>query len=342
MSVTSQLETIIAQSGFEHFGFATMERPQSIEAYKTWIQQGKHSDMEYLKSHLSVKESPNSKWTWVKSAIVITKNYVSHPKPQNFLPGLRTALYSQGEDYHFWFHKELSDLANSLAKEFTAHQFLSFTDSGPILERDLAYRSGLGWVGKNTCLIHPKKGSLFFIGEILTDLEIPTAGLTVPDFCGTCQKCIEICPTKALKPKELDARLCISYWTIESKKVPPKDLRPQLNDWLFGCDLCQTVCPWNQKNHSMDLKTQTEKINPTNRQSVETVRWILNSSNKEIERSLYGSPLLRARGFGLKRNALIVIANCKLIELKEDVARLKSKNSRLCELADWTLQQLSQ
>lgn len=342
MSVTSQLENIIVRSGFEHFGFAPMDRPGTIDTYKDWINSGKHADMEYLKSHLDVKETPQLKWAWVKNAIVITNNYVSHPKKQEYLKGVRTALYSQGEDYHFWFQKQLSDLAIKLSEEFNGHQFLAWADSGPILERDLAYRAGLGWVGKNTCLIHPKKGSLFFIGEILTDLEIPMATMKVPDFCGTCTKCIDICPTKALKPKELDANLCISYWTIESKRTPPKDLLPQMNDWFFGCDLCQTVCPWNQKNHSIELSKQTEKLIPQNQDTLETLRWILSSSHGELERGLKGSPLLRARGFGLKKNALVVIGNTKIRELKEDVMRLKATNPRLSELADWTLQQLSQ
>lgn len=341
MSVTSDLENIIVKSGFEHFGFAQMGRPQSIDQYKTWIESEKHADMEYLKSHLSVKETPQLKWSWVKSAIVITNNYVAHPKPQEFLKGLRTALYSQGEDYHFWFLKQLTDLSSELSNQYPHHQFLAWTDSGPILERDLAYRAGLGWVGKNTCLIHPKKGSLFFIGEILTDLEIPTATLPVPDFCGTCTKCIDICPTKALKPKELDARLCISYWNIEAKAVASPELRSKMNDWFFGCDLCQTVCPWNQKNHSKNLLDQTVQFTSPNQDSLATLQWILSSSNGELERQLKNSPLIRARGFGLKRNALIVIGNLRLKELKSDVESFKLKNSRLSELAGWTLQQLS-
>lgn len=319
-----------------------MGRPKTMDAYKSWVDKGMHSDMEYLKSHLSVKETPKLKWDWVKSAIVITKDYVSHSKKQNLVPGVRTALYSKGEDYHFWFLQELSLLAKRLSEQYPTHQFLPFTDSGPVLERDLAYRAGLGWVGKNTCLIHPKKGSLFFLGEILTDLNIETASLSVPDFCGTCTRCIDICPTRALKPKELDARLCISYWTIEARKTAPLDLRPHLNDWFFGCDLCQTVCPWNQKNHTVDLKAQTaEKLSYDN-DTIETLRWILRASNKEIERALYGSPLLRARGFGLKRNALVVIANQGLFTLKDEVLNLKQQNSRLSELADWTLRQLTQ
>lgn len=342
MSVTSELESIIGKCGFEHFGFATMDRPKTIDAYKSWIDKGMHSDMEYLKSHLSVKEDPKLKWNWVKSAIVVTKDYVSHPKKQNLVSGVRTALYSQGEDYHFWFLKELSALAARLSEQYPNNQFLPFTDSGPVLERDLAYRAGIGWVGKNTCMIHPKKGSLFFLGEILTDLEIQTASLAVPDFCGVCTKCIDICPTQALKPKELDARLCISYWTIESKRVAPLELRPRLNDWFFGCDLCQTVCPWNQKNHNEDLNAQTAIMTTPNTNTVHTLRWILNSSGKELERSLHGSPLLRARGFGLKRNALIVIGNMRLTELRTEVLKLKEQNPRLSELADWTLQQLTQ
>ncbi len=196
----------------------------------------------------------------------------------------------------------------------------------------------MGWIGKNTCLIHPKKGSLFFLGEIYTTLNLSSADLPMQDFCGTCRRCIEACPTKALiDDRKLDARKCISYLTIESKQVASVDLRQQSLDWLFGCDICQIVCPWNLKVHGKgafqhDPLAQRKKL-------VEELNWILTTSNKEIDRTLRVSPLARAGGRGLKRNALVVIANLKLTECLEAVNKL-CEHERLGSLAQQTVKTL--
>lgn len=174
-------------------------------------------------------------------------------------------------------------------------------------------------------------------------MKAETKAEILPDFCGTCTRCIDICPTGALvSPRNMKADHCISYLTIESKTAPPIELRTKIGDWFFGCDLCQTVCPWNIKIHkTLEQKPQLD-LTPENREEIiQFFRVILTSSNKQLQKQFYGTPLFRAAGFGLKRNALIVIANQKLKELESEVLAL-SKEQKLSELALWSLNQISQ
>ena len=162
-----------------------------------------------------------------------------------------------------------------MRKEFVNQQFLCFTDSAPVLERDLAFRAGLGWIGKNTCVIHPQHGSLFFLGEILTSLQLHSETPQMADFCGTCDRCIQACPTQALSVRKLEASKCISYWTIEARMDAPEALRPKFGDWFFGCDICQTVCPWNEKAFGLSKKPITQ---PSPAEMIPDLRWILTTS----------------------------------------------------------------
>jgi epoxyqueuosine reductase len=181
---------------------------------------------------------------------------------------------------------------------------------------------------------------LFFLGEIYTSLEAQeTSSELLPDFCGKCTKCIDICPTQALiEPRKMDARKCISYLTIESRTLPPENLRTQIGDWFFGCDLCQTVCPWNQKIYKGLLKTEPLISISDNdlKELTEELRYILTASGKKLEKDFWGTPLARAGSFGLKRNALIVIGNRKMSDLKSEVRAL-IEHQKLGSLALWTL-----
>lgn len=330
--------------GFSHFGLTPLNKPLSFEIYRQWLHEGLHGDMKYLEEHAPIKEEPQKKWPRAQSALVFAVPYFPHPEKNPHFPlkQARISLYAQGMDYHFWFKERMAKLCAKLQEVLPDEEFLPFTDSSPVLERDLAKRAGLGWVGKNTCLIHPKKGSLFFIGEIYTSLNLQTEVTPLPDFCGTCNKCIEICPTGALiEPRKMDARKCISYLTIESRQIPPEELRPLIGDWFFGCDLCQTVCPWNQKIFKGQLST--EKVQPLSQEDesflCEDLKYILTASGKKISKDFLGTPLARAGSFGLKKNALIVVANRKLTSLSEEVKALTS-HEKLGELAQWALEQL--
>ncbi|KYG64083.1 epoxyqueuosine reductase [Bdellovibrio bacteriovorus] len=343
--IQSLIDQHLQTEGFSHFGVAALERPFSMSFYNEWLKEGLHGDMKYLAEHAGIKENPQSKWPRAHSALVFAIPYFPHPQPQEASPPLssaRISLYAQGMDYHFWFKDKMNRLCSALKEIFPDEEFLAFTDSSPILERDLARRAGLGWVGKNTCVIHPKKGSLFFIGEIYTSLNLKTEIEPLPDFCGKCQKCIDICPTGALlEPRKMDARKCISYLTIESREVPEESLRSQIGDWFFGCDLCQTTCPWNEKVFKGQLNTETVLSLSEDQEAdlKEDLRYILTASGKQLSRDFLGTPLARAGSFGLKRNALIVIANRKISALQEEVRTLQA-HPKLGELATWTLEQL--
>lgn len=330
--------------GASHGGATALTTPMSFDRYRDWLNQGYQGSMKYLEDHAGFKQDPQSWQPTLQSALVFAFHYVPHPEPVDPLPASRKALYSQGRDYHHWLKERLMKTVELLKSEFPEHEFMVHTDSSPILERDLAYRAGLGWFGKNTCLIHPKKGSLFLIGEILTSMKIDTTAAPIPDFCGTCTRCLDICPTKALQePRVLKADLCISYWTIESRELPPEYLRPAFGDWLFGCDLCQTVCPWNQKVFKgMELKVDT--LLPLTEEQrarlVAELRELLTASHNQTQKKLKGTALSRSGAKGLKRNALVVIGNQGLRELA-DVARALEGDEYLGELARWALGRIS-
>jgi epoxyqueuosine reductase len=188
-------------------------------------------------------------------------------------------------------------------------------------------------------LIHPQKGSLFFIGQILTSLDLGNAAEPVKDFCGTCDRCLRACPTQALiEPRKLDANKCIAYWTIEAPAPAPPELRAKFGDWFFGCDICQTVCPWNEKTHGRDLlRSLSAEQKPP---ALEDLRWILGSSNKSLEKAFRGSPISRARPRGLKRNALQLIGTLKIAELRTE-AEAHLDDPHLGEIASWALAQLT-
>jgi epoxyqueuosine reductase len=344
-SMINTLSTYVREAGFDHFGFAELTRPITIDLYEAWLDAGKQGEMSWLREHLPLKQDPTKLLPRARSAIVMTQNYVPHPAPALGWPlrgGVGVAAYARGRDYHRFLGARVRELAARLKVSFPEHEFLSFTDSAPVLERDLAQRAGLGWVGKNTCLIDRARGSLFWIAEIYTTLELPVARLDLSaDFCGTCTRCLDACPTGALKgPRELDARLCISYLTIESRALPPIALRSRMGDWLFGCDICQTVCPWNVKAHGRSVIDALGSGVGAREDLIEDLRYILVSPNRLLEREFGGTPLWRSGGILLKRNALVVVANRKVVELRDVVESLRG-NPRLGELAEWALEQLS-
>lgn len=344
--INNLISEYFAESGLAHFGVTTLEKPLSFDFYRTWLDEGLHGDMKYLADHAPIKEKPQTKWPRARSALIFAVPYFPHPAPTSGFPlkRARVSLYAQGMDYHFWFKERMTQVCSKLSQLFPQEEFLAFTDSSPILERDLARKAGLGWVGKNTCIIHPKKGSLFFIGEIYTSLKFSEEPAQLPDFCGTCTRCIDICPTQALiEPRKMDARKCISYLTIESRTIPEESLREKIGDWFFGCDLCQTVCPWNQKIFKNQLQTehQLDLTDDDLQLLTEDLVYVLRSSGKKLSKDLIGTPLARAGSFGLKRNALIVIANRKIIALKEEVAALQT-HEKLGPLAEWTLTRLAE
>lgn len=329
------IQSLLTQYGVQHSGFTRLDTPLSLSFYKNWLDHSYQGEMEYLNAHLPQKAEPQKLLPRAKSAIVFTYSYATDEWSTGFpLKQLKVAAYAKKKDYHFWLQGKIKDICADLKKLFPDEVFLGFTDSAPVMERDLAHRAGLGWFGKNSCLIDKKKGSLFFIAEIYTSLDLQGAEELPTDHCGTCRRCIEACPTNAiLETKTLDATRCISYWTIESKNVPPEPLRSQFKDLFFGCDICQDVCPWNSKIARTTAATSSPES------LVQELKWILASSNKQLEKTFKDTPLARAGGRGLKRNALIVAANLKIQELLPEI-QVYQADGRLGALATWASQQI--
>lgn len=330
-----------------HWGWTDLTTPFSIDFYQSWLEEKRHADMDYLEKQFEDKKNPQRLGQNLSTALVFAAPYAPHPHPwsDSQKTNLKIASYAKGEDYHFWFQKKLNTLIEELKRLHPQEEFIAFTDSKPVLERDLARRAGLGWIGKNTCLIHPQHGSFFLIGEIYTSLKGETKNELVHDFCGHCNRCMVACPTQALiEPRKLDANKCISYWTIESQDLPPTSLRSQFSSWFFGCDICQEVCPWNEKvfKKTLHLKTSSQVYTETDPQKkIESLREILTSSYKQLLRKFDQTPLTRSRGFGLKRNALLVIGHEKIKELRPEVETLL-ENERLKDLAIWCLESLQE
>lgn len=341
---------LINQLGLDQVSFIPLSQPITISFYNKWLDQNYYGTMNYLKEHADYKSDPRKLNPDYRSVITVTQSYFPAVQPAAIPLPARTAMYAQNNDYHFWLKEKLNQAIKLLQTKYPEEIFAPYVDSGPILEKDFGYRAGHGWFGKNSCLIHPQKGSLFFVAEILTSLKLEDIEIAPkPDMCGTCTKCMDNCPTGAIiEPKVIKADQCISYLTIESKVAPPIELRSKINDWFFGCDICQTVCPWNEKvfrtkkipsSHLTETNPHLE-INPEEHKAlVDFFRMILTSSNKSLQKHFYGTALHRSGGFGLKRNAMIVIANRKIKELHGEVLLFKD-DPKLAELADWTIKQL--
>jgi len=220
---------------------------------------------------------------------------------------LRVAAYARGQDYHHVLPERLRALVSFLEAHTggpVAHRI--YTDTGPLLERDLAQRAGLGWIGKNTCLIHPQLGSYFFLAEILLDLELTADAPFTADRCGTCTRCLDACPTGCILPdRTIDARRCISFLTIENKGAIPAELRSQVNGWTFGCDVCQMVCPWNGK--ASPEPGSLPQFQPEPGLTPEAAD--LQITPQEFNSRFRASPILRTRRQGLVRNLCVALGN---------------------------------
>jgi epoxyqueuosine reductase len=344
--------------GFELVGVTGPEPPDHLEVYDRWLAQGRHGQMGYLATHRAVERrgDPRRILPECRSIVVVGANCLPQRvmggeqpgRPQDSGPGEaargsaftngtrttaggaaspRVAAYAVGQDYHDLLPQRLGELVRSLESQVgrpIAHRI--YSDTGPLLERELAQRAGLGWIGKNTCLIHPRLGSHFLLAEVLLDLElVPDAPLST-DHCGSCTRCLEACPTGCILPdRTLQADRCISYLTIELRGEIPRDLRPQVGDWLFGCDICQQVCPWNLRFAAPTLDPAFQP-RPWLRQAG-LDDW-LELGPETYREQLRGSPLKRPRQAGLLRNATVVAGN------RSDPSLVPALRSLLQEAAD--------
>ncbi len=241
--------------GFEVCGIASAQKLHKYEqAFAQWLKKGLNGTMAYMGNHIPERLDPRLLVEGARSVIVVALNYFPEKK-QN--PGCSPVVskYAQGIDYHFVMKEKLRQLSVILMQMAPDHRGRVFTDSAPVLERAWAVEAGIGWIGKNACLIIPRKGSFYFLGEIITNIELAPSKAFENDYCGNCTRCIDACPTQAIiAPKTIDARRCISYLTIEMKEQIPATFRGKMKGRIFGCDICQDVCPHNRFAVPTNLK----------------------------------------------------------------------------------------
>ena len=303
-------ESIRAQGfglGFDLVGITTLGSVETAPHFDAWLERGYAGEMHYLPKWADKRRDSRLPHEGVTSAIVVALDYGGKE------PAGPVARYARGNDYHDVLSAKLRELHTWIAFEL-GHEVRgrAYVDTGPLLERDLARRAGLGWFGKNTNLIHPKLGSFFFLGALLLELDLAPDAPFESDHCGTCTRCIEACPTDAIvEPRVLDATRCISYLTIEAKGEVPLELREQIGELIYGCDICQDVCPWNEK-FARTLPEGSpfaarELIAGKSARTLATE--ILAMSQEEFSRAFRNSPMKRAKLAGLKRNAMVVLSN---------------------------------
>ncbi|MGD8813126.1 MAG: tRNA epoxyqueuosine(34) reductase QueG [Anaerolineales bacterium] len=296
--------------GFDLVGVTSPDPPPHFEVYEQWLHAGRHGAMRYLASERARehRRDPRRIMPQCRSILVLASNYHTSPDPEERSSEARVAAYARGDDYHDVFQERLAGLMGFIQAD-VGHtvEYRIYTDTGPLLEKELAQRAGLGWIGKNTCLIHPQMGSYFLLAEILLDLDLPPDDPFSHDRCGSCRRCLDACPTGCILPnRTLDASRCLSYLTIELKEAIPRESRTALGNWVFGCDICQQVCPWNQRF------ARTKQDPPfQSRPFLESpnLTAFLELDEEGFREELQGSPLKRAKRRGLMRNAAIVAGN---------------------------------
>jgi epoxyqueuosine reductase len=305
MDLKEQIKVKSKQLGFILAGVTTPEPPPHYSTFENWLAQDHHGEMNYLVSERSRmrRADPRQILPECKSILVLATPY-SPPASSRKGNGGEVASYAWGDDYHDILPARMKDLIQFIEEQVGGPvKNRCYTDTGPILERDLAQRAGIGWIGKNTCLINPKQGSYFLLSEILLDLVLEPDLPFVTDHCGTCRRCIEACPTDCILPdRTLDARRCISYLTIELKDEIPTGLREKIGDWVFGCDICQMVCPWNRFAGEGDPVFGDE--NP-----LQSLTDELAITNQDFNRRFKRSPVKRARRRGYLRNVAVALGN---------------------------------
>ena len=285
--------------GFEFVGFARAERlDEEARRLEAWLRQGAHGRMAYMENHFDLRIDPTRLVPGAKSVICLAFNYFN-PDKQDDPEAPKISQYAYGQDYHLLLREKLNQLLAYMQEQIGAIEGRCFVDSAPVMEREWARRAGLGWNGRHTLTIHPRRGSYFFLAEIICDLPLAYDD-PIRDHCGTCRRCIEACPTQAISPEGyfLDASRCISYLTIELRDEIPAAFRGQTDNWMFGCDVCQDVCPWNrfaQRHQESAFEPHPELLRMSRRDWIEITEEVFGAVFKK-------SAVKRAKYAGLTRN----------------------------------------
>ncbi|MGB0408956.1 MAG: tRNA epoxyqueuosine(34) reductase QueG [Opitutales bacterium] len=315
--------------GFHAFGVTAVPLQLRREYYNSWIRSGQHGTMSWMERNNDRRLQPGTLIDEARSIIVVAMNYYQ-PDPER---GYRIAKYALGEDYHNMMLRRLKKLCAVMREEFGGVQ-RPYVDTGPLLEKPIAQAAGIGWQGKSTILVEPKRGTWSFLGNIVTTLDLPSDELG-KDRCGSCTRCIDVCPTQAITaPYQLDARRCISYLTIEHDGAIPEEFREAIGDRLYGCDECLDVCPWNK----WAVTTEEAKFAP---RELPDLREMLVWDEATFTERMQGSPLRRLKLHRFKRNLCVVLGN---IGGSEDVGALEtvihSGGPMLAEHARWALRRI--
>ncbi|MEE9169726.1 MAG: tRNA epoxyqueuosine(34) reductase QueG [bacterium] len=336
-----KIKNIAIEVGFDLVGVARVEEYPEMAAFLNWVESGYGADMSYLTDKTSPRINPDEVLPGAKSVISCGLLYNTNPDrsiDMNSTNHAWVSRYAWGKDYHYIVGEKLGDLVGRMSIELPqpfSHR--CYVDTGPVLERTFAYHAGLGWFGKNSCLINPKHGSYFFIGEILTDLALEPDRET-SDFCGSCTRCIDACPTNAIVADGVvDSRKCISYHTIENRGTIPESIRADMGHHIFGCDICQEVCPWNVKSPL----SQESEFMPRAYMFHPTFGSLADRIMKHYPDAFPKSPLKRPKQAGLLRNLFIVIGNkgnSDFLPLLDEIS--VDGDEILRETREWAIKQI--
>ena len=294
--IVKQTATLL---GFDFCGIATAGfLDDDARRLEKWLNKGMHGNMQYMEKHFDMRTNPSKLVPGAKSVITLLLNYFPESFQNTDSP--KIAKYAYGNDYHEVIREKLNHFLFLLRQQIGEINGRGFVDSAPVLERSWAQKSGLGWIGKNGNLINKKKGSFFFIASLITDLALNADDAGIKDYCGTCTRCIDECPTDAILPdKIVDGSKCISYFTIELKDaLIPEKMKGTFDNWLFGCDVCQDVCPWNSfsKKNTVNEFKATNEILHFNKKDWEEL------TEEKFKIIFKNSPLKRSKYSGIKRN----------------------------------------
>lgn len=333
--LTRRIKARALELGFDKVGIAPAEPPERSDFLASWLARGFHGSMAWMERTAGKRADPRRLLPGARSIVSVAANYYTGEEPASAPERAAISRYAWGEDYHLLLEDKLAALCAFLRELRPEANAKYYVDTGPVLEKAIAQRAGLGWIGKHTNLITMEYGSWVFLGEVVTDVELEPDRPAF-DHCGTCTRCIEACPTGAIvEPYVLDSRLCISYLTIELRRAIPPELRPALGNMVYGCDICQEVCPWNLRfarpSQEAGFLPRAENRRPPLR---ELIRLSLEAFRQRFRRSA----IKRAKWRGLLRNAAVALGNSGNIEAVPDLmAALDHQEPLVRSHAAWAL-----